>query len=724
MIALKNTTNNQIFYIIHRRMDGEQGWDLMPLNVEYTENGQYSVVPPSGFDGFSSVNVTVDVDQNPCKLTTSTVNIADGGEHIITPPEGYDGFSEVVVNVESDCGTCYDEGVADQKAKLTSTTFTENGNYIREDGWNAVQVNVDTVTPYNNGVADQKAKLTSLNVTQNGTYRREDGYNEVVVNVPTSDNCLDCYEEGVADQKARLTSATFVTNGHYTLADGWNDVTVNVDTVTPYNNGFADGQADQKSKLIAGTFTQNGTYNREDGYNRVVVNVDTQTPYNNGYDDGYGDGETDQKAKLDTLYVTHNGHYTREDGWNDVTVNVDCGAYSDVLELDKNQIDVMSSADEFPYEGLTYQVTLYSSCPWEITGTPWWVSVDQIAGSAGMFIININITDFMDNESGYITFENECGLTDEIVINEIDYKLQPLTFKATHSGCLYWKQYGIAYSRPLDILNSEGRVVKTIHSIRENNGCLVQCFSAGDIIRFRSIPTDQQDPQDTYSYFVFADGLRGELYGNLNNFLSPQHSLASYGCYHLFQNCIGLESVEHLYIPEVASYYCSGMFSGCSSLKTVMPELPDETLSQGCYAGMFYDCINLVNPPKLPSVKLATECYLNMFAGCTKLKVAPDLPATSTRPYCYAGMFARCDSLTRAPYLPATEPAQNSYNNMFSSCDNLEYINARFINNPNDFASGWVYGVSQSGTFVKNVDATWNVTGNSGIPTGWTVETM
>lgn len=43
----------------------------------------------------------------------------------------------------------------------------------------------------------------------------------------------------------------------------------------------------------------------------------------------------------------------------------------------------------------------------------------------------------MDNESGYITFENECGLTDEIVINEIDYKLQPLTFKATHSGCLY-----------------------------------------------------------------------------------------------------------------------------------------------------------------------------------------------------------------------------------------------------------------------------------------------
>ena len=179
MIALKNTTNNQIFYIIHRKLDGDKGWDLMPLNVEYKENGQYSVVPPSGFDGFSSVNVTVDVDQSACNLTTSTVTITGNGEHTITPPEGYDGFTEVIVNVENDCDDRYDDGVADQKAKLTSTTFTENGSYSREDGWNAVQVNVDTVTPYNNGkqdgVDEQKAKLTNLNVTQNGTYRREDG---------------------------------------------------------------------------------------------------------------------------------------------------------------------------------------------------------------------------------------------------------------------------------------------------------------------------------------------------------------------------------------------------------------------------------------------------------------------------------------------------------------------------------------------------------------------
>lgn len=683
MIALKNTTNNQIFYIIHRKMDGEQGWDLMPLNVEYTENGQYSVVPPSGFDGFSSVNVTVDVEQTPCKLTTSTVNITEEGEHTITPPSGYDGLSEVVVNVDVDCGTdcetCYDEGVADQKAKLTSTTFTENGNYTREDGWNAVQVNVDTVTPYNNGVADQKAKLTSLNVTQNGTYRREDGYNEVVVNVPSSDNCQECYEQGEADQKARLTSATFVNNGHYTLADGWNDVTVNVDTVTPYNNG-------------------------------------------------YNDGVNDQLNRLAPLYVTQNGTYSRPDGYSTVEVDVDCGAYVDVLELDKHQIDVISSDDEFPFnEGLTYQVTLYSSCPWEITGTPYWVSVDQIAGSAGMFIINITVTNFMDNDSGYITFENECGLTDQILINEIDYKMQPLTFKVTHSGCLYWKQYGIAYSRPLDILNSNGQVVKTIHSIQENNGCLVECLDAGDVVRFRSQPADQQDPS-TYSYFVFTNGLEVEVYGNLNDFCNPSSSYrGTYGCYHLFAGG-GVTSAEHLYIPEVSAYYCDGLFMDNIHLRTAPKILPAMKLSNYCYAGMFSGCISLVNAPQLPAMWLSPYCYAGMFQSCDSLVNAPALPSTlGLSTHCYDNMFRSCSSLRESPYLGAgnlqSQNAQGCYEGMFMSCTNLEKISTNMTTQPStQYTSSWVYDVAPNGTFVKNPNATWtNSFGNNAIPQGWTV---
>lgn len=316
MIALKNTTNDQIFYIIHKRIEGDTHiYGLTSLDVEYTENGQYSINPPSGYDGLSSVNVTVDVDKE-CNLTTSTVTLTGDGEYSILPPEGYDGFTEVVVNVENECDDRYDEGyddgITDQKAKLASTTFTQNGSYTREDGWNAVQVSVDTVTPYNNGKQDgideQKAKLISGTFTQNGTYNREDGYNQVIVDVDT----VTPYNNGVADQKAKLTDITIVSNGRYTREDGYDDITVNVPS--DINN---------QSKQV--TYTQNGTQTviADNGYSglsqvAVTVNVDTQTPYNNGKQDGIDE----QKAKIESITITNNGTYTKADGYSPVVVNV------------------------------------------------------------------------------------------------------------------------------------------------------------------------------------------------------------------------------------------------------------------------------------------------------------------------------------------------------------------------------------------------------------------
>ena len=391
MIALKNTTNNQIFYIIHRKIDGEtQVYGLTSLDVEYTENGQYSVNPPSGYDGLSSVNVTVDVDKD-CNLTTSTVTLTENGDYTITPPEGYDGFTEVIVNVDNECDDRYDEGVADQKAKLTSTTFTQNGSYTREDGWNAVQVNVDTVTPYNNGKQDgideQKAKMISGTFTQNGTFNREDGYNQVIVDVDT----VTPYNEGVADQKAKLTDITIVSNGRYTREDGYDDitvnvpsgvnnqnkqvtytqngtqtviadngysglgqvaVTVNVDTQTPYNNGKQDGIDEQKAKIESITITQNGTYSDPDGYSPVIVNVDTVTPYNNGFNDGVND----QKSKLTTGTFTSNGTYTRADGYDEVIVNVPSGVNNQNKTANPSTSQQVITADQ-GYSGLG-QVTL------------------------------------------------------------------------------------------------------------------------------------------------------------------------------------------------------------------------------------------------------------------------------------------------------------------------------------------------------------------------------
>ena len=171
------------------------------------------------------------------------------------------------------------------------------------------------------------------------------------------------------------------------------------------------------------------------------------------------------------------------------------------------------------------------------------------------------------------------------------------------------------------------------------------------------------------------------------------------------------------------SYGCYGLFFYCSSL-TKAPELPATTLAGDCYTNMFRGCTSLTSAPSLPATNLAKYCYEHMFYGCTSLTKAPELPATTLATYCYGGMFNGCTSLTKAPELPATTLAGDCYTEMFSGCTNLNYIKAMFTTEPSStYTSNWVKGVSSSGTFVKNSEAQWDVSGINGIPEGWTVQT-
>jgi hypothetical protein len=111
-----------------------------------------------------------------------------------------------------------------------------------------------------------------------------------------------------------------------------------------------------------------------------------------------------------------------------------------------------------------------------------------------------------------------------------------------------------------------------------------------------------------------------------------------------------------------------------------------------------------------------------MFNGCTNLTQAPALPATTLANYCYSYMFRNCTSLTTAPVLPATSLMESCYSSMFYGCTKLNYIKAMFTTAPStSYTSNWVKGVASTGKFIKNKNATWNVTGVNGIPSGWTV---
>ena len=193
-------------------------------------------------------------------------------------------------------------------------------------------------------------------------------------------------------------------------------------------------------------------------------------------------------------------------------------------------------------------------------------------------------------------------------------------------------------------------------------------------------------------------------------------------CYSfMFYGCTSLITTPELPATTLESGCYQGMFEGCTSL-TQAPELPATTLADSCYADMFDSCTNLTQAPVLPATRLISYCYSHMFRNCASLTQAPELPATALANYCYFCMFQNCTNLTTAPELPATTLVGECYRYMFKGCTKLNYIKALFTTTPSDtYTGGWVDGVASTGTFVKNPDATWNVTGVHGVPSGWTV---
>lgn len=155
------------------------------LSVEITENGGY-LYDNEEITGYKPVSVNVSVPQ---KYTDEQVEslketarqegydsgydlgVADG--YTQGESEGYnDGYAEGL-----------EDGAEDQKALLEAVTFTENGTYTKEDGYNEVTVAVDIPT--------FETEELSVELTANGTYNytpTTDGYSkvDVTVNVASS----------------------------------------------------------------------------------------------------------------------------------------------------------------------------------------------------------------------------------------------------------------------------------------------------------------------------------------------------------------------------------------------------------------------------------------------------------------------------------------------------------------------------------------------------------
>ena len=174
----------------------------------------------------------------------------------------------------------------------------------------------------------------------------------------------------------------------------------------------------------------------------------------------------------------------------------------------------------------------------------------------------------------------------------------------------------------------------------------------------------------------------------------------------------------------IGQYCYKNMFYYCTKLVKSIQLLPADNLPRRCYSYMFSNCYKLVNGPIEISARThsGTGACHTMFSGCRLLIVAPRLYATTLQGYDYMCMFQGCNALSVAPELSALTLKTQCYQDMFVNCRQINYIKAMFTTTPSDsYTNSWVSDVAATGIFVKNANATWDVTGSSGVPSGWTI---
>lgn len=352
-----------------------------------------------------------------------------------------------------------------------------------------------------------------------------------------------------------------------------------------------------------------------------------------------------------------------------------------------------------------------------------------------------------DKNTRKLSFEDRAG--NEIYSftvperGSVDDITKPLTFRATQNG-----------SRVT--LTKKGSPSGSFQTSRDGGNTWVNyttgtaiALNTGDEVSFRA-KADRTSVQNYNNHFYFEMTGKIEAWHNVmslyrtNDFATydtvvnyafsqlfkectsltkapvlPATTLAN-GCYsNIFSGCTSLTKAPALPATTLAEDCYTRMFEGCASL-TNAPELPATTLDNNCYWSMFEGCTSLTEAPELPATTLAHYCYNGMFRGCTSLVNAPELPATGLYTYCYAFMFQGCTSLTEAPALPATTLKSSCYFHMFEGCQSLKEVRISATTTASGALDSWLDGVSSTGDFYCDPNATIFPSGVSGIPSGWT----
>lgn len=727
--------------------------NLESTSVEYTENGEYSVTPSEGFDGLSEVGITVNIDTQ-ANLETGTFEIETIGTTTFTPEEA-DGYSSVEITVpiapigsgnfpfqdiQTVLDTDFEEGyfeVPIESGRINETT----GYYdaVPEDGMadgavfhiKPYFVNPDFdpdhpdpevpeyIFPEDFDLAGKDIVVFFNKANINTIYDRE-----TLVGVDFND--CDLY---TVDYNSNPDSWPFgtlrVTENGTVNPTGYAEIEVDVQpalqtkSVTPSDRQQVitpdrdyDGLSEVTVSGISAatksvTYTSNGTYSiipdTTDYLSGVDVTVNisgsnTRGTLDNPYDSSELQGMTIPSTPIYVKFTINDDPTPIEDPDTAATIGYriddtnNSGYYIDVYPQggveshydEEVGDDLWTAAAVFP-EGFTFDSYYYDS---EL----------MVISSAD---VNGNVISLRQTSTDWQT-ANKQGLV-------------------LHNGAFKYSNdsVNVIPNWPVDVnttVTSNGRRTITAsfpyHNMRRAS---VNVNVPAPVVRTNYFTVTNMDEENSHRLYWIATSSANAgktLYYSLDDGTTWSSISSEYNAGEYYNTYIEIPNAGNVLIRGLndslygSKFYTTGdnayfEISGDARSLLFYADFKDTQLGSAnvnCFRNLFAGCKGITSFNATLPNNVVEGCYNGMFNGCTNLEVGPALPAEQLVPNCYAGMYTNCSNLVSITCNAVNMTATNCTNN-------------------------WVSGVQSGGTFFANVDAVWP-TGDSGVPSDWTIETI
>lgn len=406
-----------------------------------------------------------------------------------------------------------------------------------------------------------------------------------------------------------------------------------------------------------------------------------------------------------------------------------------ILMITQNGVfSVSPSTFTFPASGGVTSFTVNAYTSWSITNIPAWITMSQVSGMAGTYVVTMTA----DTNSTYTarsdTFVVTCNTNTKNcsvsqAANELNVSPTAFTFvwsgqTKTFTVQTYGNDWYISsYPEWLSFSTYTGSSGTTTVTVSADTNTMdtgrTGTFEISDGERTVTCSVDQNFKTPYLTFEVISDGnikwMRGRdvqsttiqyrkndgnwtsitsasanpttisvVAGDIVEFKGTNYSYGtsaetrgsfsgSTATFNVSGNLMTMIAGDN-YSAEttVLDYAFRELFRNTKVVSAASLKLPATSLGQYCYAMMFSACKSLITPPAiLPATACSVGCYDYMFNACSGLTSAPQLPATELAGLCYECMFRGCSSLTTAPALPATTLANRCYAAMFQECTSL-----------------------------------------------------